>query len=101
MAAKTVPIKPINKCQCKDVEIGSYKNTVLLGYYPAMRSYKDAAAKAGLSTDGICVDTCIAPQVIELWEAGVPTFGSCCGHNKLPGFINVGTKGRKSIATWI
>lgn len=29
----------------------------------------------------ICVDACIANEVINLWLAGIETRGSCCGHN--------------------
>ena len=76
-------------CNCIDVEIGSFDNQLLLGYYPVMRQYRDNRVKAGLSGDGIPVDTCIVDQVVELWKTGVRTYGCCCGHNKLPGFINV------------
>jgi len=29
----------------------------------------------------VCIDSCIAPIIQELWDAGVETGGSCCGHN--------------------
>lgn len=29
----------------------------------------------------ICVDRCIAPAVLALWEAHIWTQGCCCGHN--------------------
>jgi len=77
-------------CNCKNVEIGSYDNQIILGYYPVMREYADNRLKEGLSNYGICVDRCIVDQVVELWEAGIRTYGSCCGHNKTEGFINVG-----------
>ncbi len=76
-------------CDCVDVAMGSYANTITLGWYPVMREYRDHRVNAGLSGDGICVDRCIVEQVIELWESGVRTCGSCCGHNKVPGMINV------------
>lgn len=76
-------------CACVGVEIGSHANTVLLGFYPVMRQYRGARLMAGLSDCGITVDRCIADQVVELWENGVRTYGSCCGHNKAQGFINV------------
>jgi len=31
----------------------------------------------------VCVDTCIAEHVKALWEAGIWTEASCCGHNGL------------------
>lgn len=30
----------------------------------------------------ICLDLCIAPVVLALWAADIPTLGSCCGHNQ-------------------
>lgn len=29
----------------------------------------------------VCVDSCIAHEVEELWRCGIETSGSCCGHN--------------------
>lgn len=29
----------------------------------------------------VCVDACIADQVVALWEAGIWTLSTCCGHN--------------------
>ena len=29
----------------------------------------------------VSVDACIANAILSLWEAGVETLGSCCGHN--------------------
>lgn len=31
--------------------------------------------------DKVAVDECIADEVLALWEAGIWTKGSCCGHN--------------------
>ncbi len=76
-------------CNCIDIDMGSYDNQIILGYYPVMRDYKRQREIAELSTNGICVDRCISEQVIELWKAGIRTYGSCCGHNKIEGFINV------------
>lgn len=30
----------------------------------------------------VVIDACIAPVIKVLWESGVNTLGSCCGHNK-------------------
>lgn len=86
------------RCDCINVEAGSYSNTVILGYYPIMREYAGNRIASGLSGYGICVDKCIADQVIYLWEHGVKTYGSCCGHNKKQGFINVGEDFNKAVA---
>ncbi len=32
----------------------------------------------------ICLDLCIAPDVLILWAADIPTLASCCGHNRYP-----------------
>ena len=79
-------------CSCVGVAIGSYDNTVLLGRHPCMEDYLAKRVKDGLSGTGIPVDRCIMYQVLHLWENGVRTYGSCCGHNKVPGFINVDPK---------
>lgn len=35
----------------------------------------------GERINGVPVDACIADVVRHLWDAGVKTWGSCCGHN--------------------
>lgn len=62
---------------------------IILGYYPVMEEYRKNRAKAGLSKRGICVDRCMAGQIISLWEAGIRTYGCCCGHGEKVGFINL------------
>jgi hypothetical protein len=32
--------------------------------------------------ESICIDACIADVIKELWDKGITTGGSCCGHNK-------------------
>ena len=34
-----------------------------------------------------CVDSCIAPLVKALNDAGIRTLASCCGHGNIPGTI--------------
>lgn len=34
-------------------------------------------------TAGVCVDACIAATVKALWDRGVVTLGSCCGHGRM------------------
>lgn len=79
----------MNKCNCRNVSCGSYDNTIILGYYPCMYEYRDNRSKAGLPSNGIQVDKCIVDQVVFLWENNIRTLGSCCGHNRTQGFINV------------
>ena len=28
----------------------------------------------------ICVDKCLLPEILKLWEMGIRTTGCCCGH---------------------
>jgi len=30
----------------------------------------------------VCVDACLKEVILALWETGIGTLGSCCGHNK-------------------
>jgi hypothetical protein len=52
-------------CSCRGVETGSYLNQVVL--------HTPSGKVVGL-------DACIAAEIQELWERGVQTVGSCCGH---------------------
>ena len=48
--------------------------------------------------DVVKVDKCIAPIVRALNEAGVRTNGSCCGHGKEDGYIQL-YDGRELVIT--
>lgn len=37
--------------------------------------------------DTVSLDACIADLVLELWDNGVRTLSSCCGHNRAPASI--------------
>jgi len=77
-------------CNCKDIEIGSYGNQVMLTDLPPhMKIHK---AKQGGDPNSICVDTCLKDEILALWALGITTEGCCCGHNKLPAMINVTEK---------
>jgi len=64
-------------CNCKNIEIGSYDNTVAL------------KAPDWSSKNTICVDLCLKEEILHLWSIGIRTTGCCCGHNKVEGFIGV------------
>ena len=75
------------------------RQQILLGYYPIMAEYRKNHVKAGLTTWGISMDRCLAGQIIDLWEAGIRTYGCCCGHGKYKGWINTGPEDfEKAIA---
>lgn len=75
-------------CQCQaDVEIGTHANQVELETPEFMR----ALGRVGCLTfrETTSVDRCVAPLVQALWERGVITTGSCCGHNQRGGYIGI------------
>lgn len=43
----------------------------------------------GEKKESVCLDPCIAAEVIELWRKGIVTTGCCCGHKKHPAYIGV------------
>lgn len=72
------------KCNCVNMEIGSYDNQVELPRPPHMPTTR------GVYT--ICVDTCLKDEILHLWSLGITTTGSCCGHNKAEPYIGVDEK---------
>lgn len=62
-------------CNCKSYNwgIGKVQEVVL----PRPNWLAD-----GQRLNGVPVDACIADDIKRLWEAGVRTAGSCCGHNR-------------------
>lgn len=67
-------------CKCKNIEIGSYGNQVLLSPLPPhMADYK---LLQGGSPVSICVDKCLEKEIKALWSEGVTTTGCCCGHGR-------------------
>lgn len=65
-------------CDCKSYnsEVGSIPEVILPrpGWLPD-----------GVRVNGVPVDACIATTVAKLWERGILTASSCCGHNGLLG----------------
>jgi len=76
-------------CKCVDVKYSTNANTIVLGYYPCMREYRDNRLKAGLLAYGIGIDRCLVEEIVKLWKSEIRTLGCCCGHNKLPGTVIV------------
>lgn len=75
---------PSLKCDCNNVEMGSYDNQIILGRYPVMDEHLKE-----LKPNGISVDRCMVEHVVSLWEAGVRTNGCCCGHKKEAPYISI------------
>lgn len=68
------------QCHCK-----SYNNFNDKGDEPDEEVVLTVPEKFRHHTGGretVCVDACIAHVVQGLWDAGIPTLNSCCGHGK-------------------
>lgn len=67
-------------CSCVNVDFGSYDNQTIINFpfYPLTSVHPT-----------VCIDNCILDEIKGLWEKGIQTTNSCCGHNKLPGEIIV------------
>lgn len=74
-------------CNCRNVEIGTYGNQVILNPPKHMRRYR-RKIDYDLS-EYICIDKCLEDEIKYLWSLGVTTTGCCCGHNKTEGYIGV------------
>lgn len=74
-------------CGCLNVEMGSYDNQVEL---KTPEFILELGAVGCLSfRETTCVDACVAPLVLALWERGVVTTGACCGHNQQDGYVGI------------
>lgn len=72
-------------CQCKNVEIGSFDNQVMLDPPKHMREFRNIRELSAF----ICIDRCLKDEVKYLWSLGITTTGCCCGHNRIDGYIGV------------
>lgn len=66
---------------CADAPFGSYRNHIALPVPPGL--------DIGGETGAVGLDYCIAHEVYGLWQQGIRTRASCCGHGRMPGFIAV------------
>ena len=78
-------------CKCKNVEIGTYTNQVMLDPPEFMLPLKNCLGEIK-PVQKISIDRCISNQVKELWDNGIPTTGCCCGHNANLGYIGIYTE---------
>lgn len=69
-------MKPWPSCNC-----ASY-NAATPGDPEVILTIKDYFPEMISDRETVCVDRCIAPVVQLLWQAGIWTLNSCCGHNK-------------------
>ena len=66
--------------QCAEIPFGS-----ALCAYSILLPYRLSDG----STKTVCVDKCLLPELLSLWEQGIHTTGCCCGHGRAPAFIGV------------
>ena len=81
-------------CDCKNITPQSrecYDQMIVVDIPAHMDGYRNARLKAGLSSQ-ICIDPCIYDEIKSLWNAGIYTYGSCCGHNLNESFVTVAEK---------
>lgn len=48
-------------------------------------------------TKPVDIDSCIHPEIMDLWSKGIQTIESCCGHNRVPAYIWVIDEHRQSM----
>lgn len=73
--------------KCSDIGFGTYDcaYNIMLPYLVKDPCEPDAAPQPKT----VCIDKCLLPEILSLWERGIRTTGCCCGHEKLPPFIGV------------
>lgn len=64
-----------------NIEMGSYQNQTILDYPLWFKSEKKIR-KAG-------IDNCLVDEIKYLWDIGIQTVESCCGHNRTKSYISV------------
>lgn len=74
-------------CNCVDVDIGSYGNQICVVPPDCVILYLNEPEKRQRLT--VCLDLCLVEEVVGLWNKGITTTGSCCGHNKMFAYIGV------------
>lgn len=73
-------------CDCVNVEFGSYDNQVEVAAPSFMLGFGEGCVEVRPT---LCIDTCILPEIKDLWSNGIITLGCCCGHNKQDGLVGV------------
>lgn len=74
--------------RCSEILFGSYDcgYNIMLPYYVTDPTDKEHRKQ----TKMVCIDKCLLPEILSLWEDGIKTTGCCCGHgDKSMAFIGV------------
>lgn len=68
-------------CNCVDVKMGSYKNSVALNMPESWTTNRSSRV--------LGIDKCLVDEIKFLWDNGIRTLECCCGHNITEGYIAV------------
>lgn len=74
-------------CKCINVDFGTYENQIMVDAPQFMLPLINCIGEE--KEPYICLDKCIADEVMNLWSKKIHTVGCCCGHNKIDGYIQV------------
>lgn len=66
--------------KCEEIEFGTYNCAYNIMLPWLVKDPCDPDAPKEPMT--VCVDKCLLPEVVSLWERGIKTTGCCCGHGK-------------------
>ena len=74
---------------CKDIKFGTFDcaYNIMLPYLvtdpcnPSLSPFPRT----------VCIDKCLLPEILKLWELGIKTTGCCCGHGDKK-MANIGVK---------
>ena len=83
-------------CHSYNGDFGTTKEVIL----PMLSSITPDGKK---TYKDVAIDACIAPVIKHLWDKGVNTGGSCCGHGSMPPSIvlGAGAENYSQIREWI
>lgn len=68
-------------------EFGLYDSKIYLEFPEYMLSVNGGYYS---TKTGATIDICIVDEIRYLWSQGIVTYGSCCGHGRGRGMVNVG-----------
>lgn len=78
----------MSKTQCPN-EFGTYKGNVYLDFPEHMLLVNGGFYHTKV---GCLVDICIADEIKDLWNKGISTYASCCGHGLIASSVIVDRK---------
>lgn len=74
--------------ECRDIGYGTYdcSYNIMLPYLVTDPLNPDEKPR----TKTVCIDKCLLPEIVKLWELEIKTTGCCCGHgNSKNSYIGV------------